>query len=139
MLKASPFFVETHQGKLELTKGAFLTLQKRKQTTLRTLAKTKTINKPSPKPTVRRCTRERCLANAPRFDELLLFDRDGAEVRFAVLGEGERLRWKVVKSLPSIQMSYDNDEESEWAEINDCVSNLTLSLSLATFDQRFKS
>jgi hypothetical protein len=45
----------------------------------------------------------------------------------------------MVRSLPSIQMAYDNDEESEWAEINDCVSNLTLSISLATFDQRFKA
>ena len=69
----------------------------------------------------------------------MLFGREGTEVRFSVLGEGERLRWKMLRSLPTIQMSYDNDEESEWTEINDCVSNLTLSISLATFDQRFKS
>ncbi len=86
MLKASPFYIETHIGKLELTKGAFLTLQKRKQSTLRTLAKTKPIVKETPKPTVRRCTRERCIAGSPRFDELVLFGRDGSEVRFAVLG-----------------------------------------------------
>jgi hypothetical protein len=63
----------------------------------------------------------------------------GNEVRFAVLNEGDRLRWKMLRSLPTIEMSYDNDEESEWAEINDCVNNLTLSLSLSTFDHRFKS
>jgi hypothetical protein len=45
----------------------------------------------------------------------------------------------MLKSLPTIEMTYDNDEESEWCEINDCISNLTLSLSLATFDNRFKS
>jgi|688.fasta_scaffold1210266_2 hypothetical protein len=112
MLKDSPFYVETHLGKLELTKGAFLTLQKRKQSTLRTLAKTKIIAKEEPKPTVRRCTRERCLAGNSRYDELVLFGRDGTQVRFAVLGEAERLRWKILRSLPTIQMNYDNDEES---------------------------
>jgi hypothetical protein len=42
MQKASPFYVETYAGRLELTKGAFLTLQKRKNSALRTLQKTKT-------------------------------------------------------------------------------------------------
>jgi len=42
MHKASPFYVETYAGRLELTKGAFLTLQKRKNSTFRTLPKTKT-------------------------------------------------------------------------------------------------
>jgi hypothetical protein len=56
MQKASPFYVETYAGRLELTKGAFLTLQKRKNSTFKTVAKTKTksILKESAKPTVRR-------------------------------------------------------------------------------------
>jgi hypothetical protein len=42
MQKASPFYVETYAGRLELTKGAFLTLQKRKNSTFKTVARTKT-------------------------------------------------------------------------------------------------
>lgn len=45
MFKNSPFCIETQLGKLELTKGAYLTLQKRKSSTFRTLAKTKVITK----------------------------------------------------------------------------------------------
>lgn len=67
-----------------------------------------------------------------------LFNKCGEEVRFVVSGEGERLRWRMLKSLPSIEMSYDNDEESEWCEIHDCVNNLSLSISLATYDNRYK-
>lgn len=35
-------------------------------------------------------------------------------------------------------MTYDNDAESEWCEIEGCVSNLAMSLSLAVFDNNFK-
>lgn len=56
MQKASPFYVETYAGRLELTKGAFLTLQKRKNSTFKTVPriKTKSILKENTKPTVRR-------------------------------------------------------------------------------------
>lgn len=57
MLKCSPFCVETQTGKLELTKGAYLTLQKRKTSTFRTITKTKPIKKPSCNPTVKKCSR----------------------------------------------------------------------------------
>lgn len=60
MNKGSPFYVETPLGKLELSKGAYLTLQKRKYSTLRTLAKTKIILKDCSKPTVKRRLRTRC-------------------------------------------------------------------------------
>lgn len=40
--------------------------------------------------------------------------------------------------MPSIEMAYDNDAESEWCEIEGCVSNLAMSLSLAVFDNNFK-
>jgi hypothetical protein len=41
-------------------------------------------------------------------------------------------------SLPSIEMAYDNDAESEWGEINGCINNLSLSLSLTAYDNIFK-
>lgn len=52
--------------------------------------------------------------------------------------EHERLKSKMLGSLPSIEMAYDNDAESEWCEIEGCVSNLAMSLSLAVFDNNFK-
>jgi hypothetical protein len=59
MYAGSPFYIETNIGKLELTKGAFLTLQKRKTSTLRTLAKSKPIAKDANKATVKRKLRYR--------------------------------------------------------------------------------
>ena len=110
MFKESPFCIETNSGKIELTKGNFLALQKRKQSTLRTLAKTKPIAKECSKSTVKRSSGRS--SSVQRSDEVGLFNKCGEEVRFAVSGEGERLRWRMLKSLPSIEMSYDNDEES---------------------------
>lgn len=54
MNKNSPFCVETQLGKLELTKGNYLTLQKRKSSTFRTLPKTKIIIKDCGKATLKR-------------------------------------------------------------------------------------
>lgn len=45
MLKGSPFCIQTNLGRLELTKGAFLTLQRRNCLALHTAAKTKPIAK----------------------------------------------------------------------------------------------
>jgi hypothetical protein len=39
----SPYYVTTNSGKLELTKGAYLTLMKRKNSICKTLQKSKTI------------------------------------------------------------------------------------------------
>lgn len=39
----SPYFIETVSGKLELTKGTYLTLQRRKEHVSKTLRKTKQI------------------------------------------------------------------------------------------------
>lgn len=70
---------------MELTKGNFLALQKRKQSTLRTLAKTKAIVKDCNKPTVKRSgSRSNSLQ---RSDEVGLFNNKGEEVRFVVSGE----------------------------------------------------
>ena len=39
--------------------------------------------------------------------------------------------------MPSIDIEYDNDIESEWGEIEENVGHLTLALSIATFDNHF--
>lgn len=83
-------------------------MQKRKQTTLRTLAKNKPISKEC-KSTVKRSTRHGT-NNKHQYDEVGLTNGKGEEVRFTVMGEFDCFRWKMLKSLPSISMSYDNDE-----------------------------
>ena len=83
MSKGSPFYVETQLGKLELTKGAFLTLQKRKSSTLRTLVKTKSILKESCKPTVKRRLRVQRECSCDR-SEMVIFRNRGKEVAFGV-------------------------------------------------------
>ncbi len=135
MNKTSPFSVDTNAGPLQLTKGAFLTLQKRKNSTFRTLSKTKPILKDSCKPTVKRLYRPYGDYDSPP-DEVAMHTRGGDEVRFTVCREADKFRWKMLKSLPTIEMAYDNDEESEWCEIEGSVTNLTLSLSLAAYDNR---
>ena len=83
MNKGSPFYVETYLGKLELTKGAYLTLQKRKSSTIRTLEKTKIIVKECSKPTVKRRLRNRC-KEAEESHEVLMLDCLGEQVGFRV-------------------------------------------------------
>ncbi len=74
MYKESPFCIQNHLGKLELTKGNYLALQKRKLTTLRTLAKTKPISKDS-KSTVKRSTRNVMSSKHHQYDEVGLINR----------------------------------------------------------------
>jgi len=110
--KGSPFYVETQLGKLELTKGAYLTLQKRKASTLRTLTKTKPINKNTPKSTLKRFLRNRQI-QGHSLPHVAMLNKKGEEVNFLVVKECEQVK-QMIGSLPSIEMGYDNDAESEW-------------------------
>lgn len=116
MLKGSPFCIQTNLGRLELTKGAFLTLQRRNCLALHTAAKTKPIAKEHTKTTVKRRHQEHEV-KCTRYRQIRLKNRQGRNIRFSVAGEGERLRWKESASLPTKEMSCDNDDESEWIEI----------------------
>jgi len=40
----------------------------------------------------------------------------------------------MIPNVPVIEMECDNDCESEWPEIEECVYNMRMSLSLAAFD-----
>lgn len=88
-----------------------MTLQKRKNSTLRTLEKTKVISKDCLKSTVKRYARAKDLLSS-RYDEVGLINKNGDDIRFVVLNESDLLRWKGIKALPTIEMNYDNDEES---------------------------
>lgn len=98
---------------MELTKGAFLTLQRRNHLALHTAAKTKPINKDHNKTTVKRRHME-YEGKCTRYMQIRLINRQGRNIRFSVAGESERLRWKENGSLPTKEMSCDNDDESEW-------------------------
>ena len=43
-----------------------------------------------------------------------MYTRSGQELLFEVALEHERFRGGMVSSLPSIEMTYDNDVDSEW-------------------------
>lgn len=113
MLKGSPFCIETNLGRLELTKGAFLTLQRRNHLALHTAAKTKTISKEHNKTTVKR-RHQQYEGKCSRYRQIRLINRQGRNIRFIVAGESERLQWRESGSLPTKEMSCDNDNESEW-------------------------
>lgn len=83
MCKGSPFYIENHLGKLELTKGAYLTLQKRKASTLRTLTKTRFITKETPKHTRKRIYHH-ATAHFSSLPTVEMLNRRGEEVSFLV-------------------------------------------------------
>lgn len=43
----------------------------------------------------------------------------------------------MIPNVPLIEMEYDNDCESEWPEIDQCIENMTMSLSMAVYDQEY--
>jgi len=38
-----------------------------------------------------------------------MMNRKGDEIRYSVVNESDKLRWKMLRSLPTIEMSCDND------------------------------
>ena len=137
MCKGSPFYIQTHIGRLELTKGTYLTLQKRHNSALGTIPKNKTIAKrqayhhSTPKVTVKRTLRSNLRPTLLHSQQIFLSQR-GKKVSFPVYPESRELG----AGLPSRELACDNDEMSEEGEIEGAVRCLSLSLSLAAFDQQ---
>jgi hypothetical protein len=133
------YCVETKAGKLEVSKGAYLTMMKRKNNAVKTLAKRKPISHyHEKKTTVKKPlvkSMGRSINRSLRQKELLIRDSQNNSYTFGLSNDREVFESSVV--LPSIDMEYDNDNESEWGEIEENVSHLTLSLSIATFDNHF--
>ena len=65
----------------------------------------------------------------------MLKDNKNQSHIFEVLGDKQLFQSRV--AIPSIEMLYDNDQESEWQEIGNNVNNMTLSLSIAAYDYNF--
>ena len=135
----SPYSVETQSGTLELTKGTYLTLLKRKSSGIKTLIKSKPIshisnNKNTVKKPLSKSYGRGSIRSSLR-NQLLLKDKAGKGHVFEVCGDRDLFQSRVI--IPSIEMVCDNDEESEWVEIDGDVRNMSLSLSLAAFDHKF--
>jgi len=41
-----------------------------------------------------------------------MVSKAGKEIRFHVTSENDKKRWRMMTSLPSIEMEYDNDADS---------------------------
>lgn len=135
----SPYSIETASGSLELTKGTYLTLLRKKPSAIKTLIKSKPIshfsnNKNTVKKPLTKSYGRTSLRSSLR-NEIVLKDKTGKGHIFDVCGDKELFKSRVI--IPTIEMSYDNDEESDWMEIGDNVHNMSMSLSLAAFDHKF--
>lgn len=68
-------------------------------------------------------------------NEVVMKDKNSNNFVFSVYKDKKLFESRVI--IPSIDMYYDNDNESEWMEIEDNVRDMTLSLSIAAFDRTF--
>ncbi len=184
MENKSPYYVITPSGKLELTKGTYLTMMKRKQSTMRTLNKNKYSRKDdeqflkkTTKKTIRKMQTVSVDPKMSRSTETVtMFRKRGQGSRtlssynFPVEKDGmifgtmnswtqtnsfrkmnestftygekqkkydsrmETEQLPYIEDIPWIEMEHDNDEESEWPEINSSVDRLVMSLSVAAYD-----
>lgn len=134
----SPYCVDTEAGPLELTKGTYLTMLRRKSSVTRTLTKTKPIAHFHSKKTIKRPYARpgtRFLLRNQKLDEIHFRDRNDKQYKFSIYSDGQVFANTGV--LPSIPMEYDNDAESEWPEIEHTIENMALSLRMAAFDRGF--
>lgn len=119
-------------------KGAYLTMLKRRSSTFKTLVKSKPISHLSDKKTVKKMTKSigRSIMQCNAHNEIVMKDRMRNSLVFSVFKDKQLFESRV--AIPTIEMEYDNDNESEWMEIEDNVRDMTLSLSIAAFDRTFR-
>lgn len=139
----SPFCIETEWGKLELTKGNYLSLIKRKNEIFKTVKKTKQISHMENKKTLtknmtRSCKNKGGLVRSLQYpgNEIALRDRQQNTFLFSVGRDRQLFETKI--HIPSIEMIHDNDEDTEWIEIEDNVQNMCLSLSMSAYDKTYR-
>ena len=139
----SPYCVQTISGTLELTKGTYLTMLKRKQSTIKTLIKSKPISRlTNSKQTVKKNLKKSMgwvsssLRRSTR-SQILMKDRQDKTHVFKVCGDEQLFASRVV--IPSIEMVYDNDLQSQWPDIEHNIQEMSMSLSIEAFDRRFRN
>lgn len=64
-------------------------------------------------------------------------DRNSKTHVFNVCGDEQLFASRMV--IPSIEMVYDNDLQSEWPDIEHNVQEMSMSLSIEAFDRRFRN
>lgn len=107
----SPYCIETESGKLELMKGAYLTLLKRKSSTIRTMEKSKPICHFGNKKTVKKnMTSSYGRSYLASKNEVLMKDKKKNNLVFSVFRDRELFESRV--AIPIIDMADDNDNES---------------------------
>lgn len=117
----SPYYVTTNSGKLELTKGAYLTLMKRKSSICKTLQKSKPINHSykQNKKTIKKSYNEwKEKMHSLNNEMVLMTGKKNGQVMtrsFAVRYDREVFNFPpMIPNVPVIEMECDNDCESEW-------------------------
>lgn len=137
----SPYYVTTNSGKLELTKGSYLTLMKRNHSVAKTLQKSKLLSQ-----SIKQCKKtikkiyhptKSKLYSASKEIVLMTAKRSNHTIsrQFVVKPDREVFNWPMLPNIPIIDMECDNDCDSEWPEIYECVNHLSMSLSLAVYDR----
>lgn len=142
MHSESPYYVTTNSGKLELTKGAYLTLMKRKSSICKTMQKSRGMNRSykQNKKTIKKNYTEWKQRIYSINDETIMMSasRRGFDKArsFKVKPDRQVFNFSImIPNVPVIEIQCDNDCDSEWPEIDDCVNNMRMSLSLAAFDR----
>jgi hypothetical protein len=122
-MRRSAYSVATPIGELELTKGAFLTLKRRK------------AQHPAPTPKLKHI---RKAPTPPRSPPSPL----KANLTITTRSKHKRPSLKTATSslqcLQEMQLGMEMEEESTWSNIDMAVYSLSLSLSAANFDHRWK-
>jgi hypothetical protein len=116
-----------------VSKGAYLTLLKRKSSSVKTLRKHKPIS-PSfhrKKTTKKILTRSlvRKADKGRKVNQVFLESINGTPFRFSLMDDQDIFRGKSL--LPSINMEVDNDEDSSWVQIHENMKILAGSLQAA--------
>ena len=70
-------------------------------------------------------------------NEIVLRDRNANIMLFSVGNDSKYLEAGNMV-LPTIDMCDDNDNETEWNEIQECVGNMSLSLSICAYDKKYR-
>lgn len=111
---------------------------KRKSSTLKTLAKSKQISHDHDKVTIKKSRTQSArnkLIKSLKATEIFMNDKNKNPLLFSVGHDRSVYQSEII--IPSIPMIYDNDNESEWEEINETSDNLRQSICLAAYDPRY--
>ena len=77
------------------------------------------------------------IRRSPRLHNIMMKDHKNNQHSFRV--QYDQQIFRNVPQLPTIHMDFDNDNESDWEEIERNVHEMGLALSVATFDNHSRN